>query len=222
MMAYSNTSISHPDVGVHLVGDMVAYGPCAGRAQIARWTEMTSACKAMALASALVIGGSVPALAVDPPDPAANKVWGGCVLTPTTVTGLIGNIGVGQGIQGNQVKVSFVVVYTLAYDNNGQPLTGSGSSFTGPVICRNPSEVGITAFDKGGEGGQVLLKETTDIPTQTDPGVPQATSVDILDAEEAFFLRYVLNNGANAGKNEKRVCHTTDGNVDCFRIFGAP
>jgi hypothetical protein len=172
----------------------------------------------MALASALVIGGSVQALAADPPDPAANKVWGGCVLTPTTVTGLIGNIDDGPGIQGNQVKVSFVVVYTLAYDNNGQPLTGSGSPFTGPVICRNPSEVGITSLDNTGG----LLKETTDIPTQTDPGVPKATSVDILDAEEAFFLRYVLNNGANIGKKENRVCHSTDGNVDCFRIFGAP
>ena len=56
-------------------------------------------------------------------------------------------------------QVSFVVVYSLVNDNVGQRL--SGSNFTGPIICTNPDEVGITARDKNGGP----LKETTDIPT---------------------------------------------------------
>src|SRR5262245_27029675 len=62
----------------------------AGRgAQTTRWR---TACKGMALVSALSVGGSVYALAADPPDPEANKAWGGCVLNPTAVTQLIKSI----------------------------------------------------------------------------------------------------------------------------------
>ena len=217
MMTCSNTVNSRRGVSAVVDPAVVHRG-----VQITRHSRITQACSAMALASAFIVGVSVQALAVDPPNPEANKVWGGCVLSPTTVTGLVTSIQAGPKIQGNQVKVSFVVVYTLTYDNNGQPLLGSGSPFTGPVICTNPSEVGITAFDKEGEAGGVthLLEETTDIPTQTDPG--NANSVDILEADEMFSLKYHLNDGANAGDTEKRVCHTTVNNVDCFRIFPVP
>jgi hypothetical protein len=174
------------------------------------------ACEAMALASALVVFSSAQALAqADPPGPAPNKVWGGCVLDVTSPTGTVANLMADLEKGGiPSPEVSFVVVYTLANDNNGQDL-GNGT-FTGPVICTNRAEVDITAHDKNGNP----LKETTDIPTQTDPG--GATSVDILEAEEAFLLQYLLNTGDNAGDTEKRVCHTTDANVDCFRIFPPP
>jgi hypothetical protein len=218
MMAYSNTSISHPDVSIHLVSARVACSVRAGRAQIARWTRMTSACKAMALASALVVGSLVQALAADdPPGPAANKVWGGCRLNAPTVLALENDLEAQGGIGSNKAEVNFVVVYTLKNPNNGQLL--SGSSFTGPVICTNRAAVGITAFDKGGAAGGVLLKETTDIPTGTHTGV---ATINVLSAEEAFILQYELNNTANPLPIEKRFCHTTDANVDCFRIFGAP
>jgi hypothetical protein len=32
-------------------------------------------------------------------------------------------------------------------------------------------------------------------------------------------LQYKLNDGALTGKTEKRLCQTTDGNTDCFRVF---
>ena len=48
----------------------------AGGLQTTRWRGVTSGGKALALASALVVGGSVQALAQDPPDPEANRVWG--------------------------------------------------------------------------------------------------------------------------------------------------
>jgi hypothetical protein len=217
MVGCSKTSESSAVID-RLLGGKVA-DVRAGRAQATRWHGMASACKAIAVASTLVVGVSVHALATDPPDPATDRAWGGCVLNPTAVTQLIQSIrdsSIPGTIQDSQVKVGFVVVYTLANDNDGQPL--GGSTFTGPVVCKNPSEVGITALDNTG----APLKETTDIPTQTDPGPVKATSIDILAAEEAFALQYTLNNGSNAGKIEKRACYTTKGNVECFRIFPSP
>jgi hypothetical protein len=168
------------------------------------------ACAAAALASAMLLGGSVQALA-QTPGPQADHVWGGCELSPATVTALAADAAVeAEGT----AEISFVVVYTLSNDNNGQPLGEAG--FTGPVICVNPAEAGITAFEAG-EGPR--LTETSDIPTETDPG--GAATVDILEAEESFIVKYQLNGGANGGDIEKRVCHTVDGNVDCFIIFPA-
>jgi hypothetical protein len=211
MMEHSNTSVAHPDVSVDLAGGGVTYPGRAGGAQLTR------VCSAMALASALAVGGSVQALAADPPDPAANKVWGGCQLSPTTLSNLELDLKDG-GIP--QPEVSFVVVYTLKNANDGQRL--SGTSITGPVICTDSTTVGITAFDNFGEAGGPthLLKETTDIPTETHT-VPPTTTINVLGGEEAFILQYQLNNGANPLPIEKRICHTTGNNVDCFRIFEA-
>lgn len=185
-----------------------------------RWRATAGAWKATVLAAALLVGGSIEALAQDPPDPAKDKVWGGCLLDTATVSELIADIQAGPGIDDPGVKVSYVVVYTRANDNNGQPLiaTPPGPGFTGPVICRNPDEVDITARDNATPTPNPL-KETTDIPTQTDPG--GATTVDIKSAEEAFILQHELNGGTNDGDIENRVCHTTDANVDCFLIFPA-
>lgn len=215
MMTCSNTVNSRRGVGA-VVDPVVADRGGARGAQIARRPRIAQACSAMALASAFVAAVSVQALAADStPPPAKDKVWGGCRLSATTVSALENDLEAPGGIGNNKAAVSFVVIYTLANDNNGQLL--KGTDFTGAVICTNPSAVGIAAFDKTGTN---LLTETTDIPTQTDPG--NAPSVDILEAEEMFSLKYQLNGGANAGDIEKRVCHTTDNNVDCFRIFPVP
>jgi hypothetical protein len=216
MMAHSNTSHSHADVNVGLLHARAACRSRAGRAQISRHPRITRACSAMALASALVVGSSVQALAQDVPIPEANKAWGGCVLDSSTVDALKARIRLGSGIKADSATVSFVVVYTLANDNDGQPLQSGPSNFTGPVICRNDSEVGkvgITAFDTSHN----LITQTTDIPTQTHSGV---SNIDILEFEQASILQYRLNGGTNA--IEKRVCLTTDANVACFRIFPSP
>jgi hypothetical protein len=182
------------------------------RALLPTRRTMGGAHAAVALASALLLGGSVPALATgptDPPNPAVSHVWAGCELSPATLEALAADAAV--EVEGT-AQISFVVVYTLSNDNDGQLLGESG--FTGPVLCTNPFEVGITALQKD---GTTPLTETSDIPAQTDPG--GATTVDILEAEEAFIIKYRLDNGANAEDIEKRVCHTVDGNVDCFIIF---
>jgi hypothetical protein len=168
---------------------------------------MTSACKAMTLASALVVGTSVPALAQDPSGPAANRTWGGCLLTETIVSDLEDVLNASAI---NNANVSFIVVYSQEAPNGGFKLTGT--SFTGPVICTDPAEVDITARDKDGNP----LMETTDIPTQTNPG---GNTVDIRSAEEESILQLKINGGSNAGDIVNRVCHTTDANVDCFLIF---
>jgi len=210
MAGRSRTFASPAAASVRLAAGVAA----SARASLAQATcrhGITSAFRAMAVASALVAGTSIPAIAADPPAPAANRVWAGCQLSPTTVTALIGNLEATGGIPSGNAAVSFVVVYTLANDNNGQHL--SGPNFTGPVICTNPGQVGITAFDKNGETGGNRITETTDIPTQTHPS---GGTIDILEAEEEFILKYVLS-GSTAP--EKRLCHSTGPNVDCFRIF---
>ena len=166
---------------------------------------------AVALAVCLLAGTSVQALA-QTPGPEADHVYGGCVLSPATVAALAADATVGGGEAPPAAEVSFVVVYTLSNDNDGQSLGEAG--FTGPVICVNPAEAGITAFEAG-EGPR--LTEASDIPTETDPG--GAATVDILETEESFIIKYRLNGGGNPGDIEKRVCHTVDGNVDCFIIF---
>jgi hypothetical protein len=143
---------------------------------------------AAALAAALLIGVSGAALAQT-----ADRVWADCQLSPETVTSLLGDVG---GIASNNAgsqEVAFVVIYSISNENNGQPV--ETRDFTGPVICRNPAVVGITATQ------------------QTDP----IGTVDILDAASAFLLRY-----RDGGTLRNRVCHTVDSNTDCFRISKTP
>lgn len=173
---------------------------------------MGRACAGMAFASAMLLGGSLEALAGGGggpiPSPAADHVYGGCTLSEGTLAGLAADARV-QGVEGPAAEVSFVVVYTLSNDNDGQSL-GEGGPFTGPIICINDTEVEITAKEADGDP----LTEASDIPTDTDPG--GADTVDVLETEESFIIKYQLN--GEPGDIEKRICHTVDGNVDCFII----
>lgn len=159
---------------------------------ISRRAVARGACAALAVASALIVGASVPAtvaVAQDAPD--LNRIWAGCVLSPEAVDALSADIAGGQGI--GTPEVAFVVVYSLNNDNDGQPVTVQGQGgFTGPVICRNEGVAGSIAGT-----------------TQTDDVGP----VTILDAEEAFVLRYQSDSSI-----AKRVCHTVNNNTDCFRL----
>jgi hypothetical protein len=170
------------------------------------------ACVAVALASAILLGGSVQVLAQT-----ADHVYGGCELSFEAIQALQTDASVEdtEGEEGPEpvpARISFVVVYSLTDDpddNDGQAL-GAGS--TGPVICINTDEVGITDFEE--------VTEDSDIPTETDPA--GADTVDILETEESFIIKYQLNGGDNDGNIEKRICHTVDENVDCFIISPVP
>jgi hypothetical protein len=155
---------------------------------------------AVALAAALVAG--IPGgTALGVPLPTPNHVWAGCVLSTgsgSTLPKLQADVNQGGfSTYAHGVEVAFVVVYSRS-KNDGQP---KGAGFTGPIICINP-DLGIEATSQDAQ-----------IPA---PGV--ATSVDTLDAEDAFILRYKLNGGANNGTIEKVICHTVADNTDCFRI----
>lgn len=156
------------------------------------------ACMASALAAPLLAGLSTQAVA----QLELNRAYAGCVLTGSTVSGLLtdlGTSGIAQHTNGSP-EVAFVVVYALNNDNDGQPATVRGTrGFTGPVICRNQDVTGIANT------------------TQTTR-IPASGTVNVLDVEDVFILRYVLNGPANAGTREKVICHTVDANTDCFRI----
>jgi hypothetical protein len=166
---------------------------------------------AIALTSALLLGGSAPALAAesDPGQPTESQVWGGCVLTTEAEEGAVDALKDSMSSSDNSgplnqenLKVAFVVVYTLN-DHDGQPLSAGG--FTGPVLCINPDVVGVKS-----------RLQTDHLP---DPSTG-ATSIDTKDAEDVFILRYVLNSEDEGvgGTNEKVICHSVGDQVNCFRI----
>ena len=159
---------------------------------------MRRACAALVLSSVALAGTTAPLFAQT-----ANQVWAGCVLN-TALANLQADVTAGASLTAPP-EIAFVVVYSLNNDNDGQQITtGPPGNFSGPVICRNPAASIATA------------KQTDPIPV----GGSGASSVDILDAEEAFILRYRINGGPNNGKVEKRVCHTVNSNTQCFRISG--
>ena len=156
--------------------------------------------QAAALASALLLGTSVAAVAqTAPPGPSANRIWGGCILDGGTVDSLLADLdngGIPASNSAGSRQVAFVVIYSISNDNNGQPV--GTRDVTGPVVCTNRDVVDI-----------VTTQQTNAIP-ETGAG-----TVDVLDAESAFLLRYRVN---NSGLFEKRICHTVDSDADCFRL----
>jgi hypothetical protein len=116
------------------------------------------------------------------------------VLTPGAVDELEASVDPAGSAIGTP-EIAFVLVYSLNHDNDGQPVTVQGQSgSTGAVICRNTEVVAAPA----------ATSQTTDIGSN---------NVTILDAEEAFIVRYQIGSTI-----EKRVCHTVNQNTDCYRI----
>ena len=163
-----------------------------------RSLRLRAATTATGLALGLTTLASLPApaLAVDPP--AANRIWHGCELSSALAGDLETLIDTQGGTSGSSaiddrpdasIEVAFVVVYSLNNVNDGQPVGSAG--FTGPIICAAPS------FSVQ--------------PTTQTPDIPSA---DLLDAEDAFILRY-----RSDGNTQKRICHTVGSSTDCFRVF---
>lgn len=175
------------------------------RSQRARRRMCAAGLQAFAMLLA-VANGSAPASAT--PDLKPNHAWGGCSLPSTLRTQLNNAIKATASSKFASVAVDFIVVHTIALDNNGQPLTAAaGGGHSGVILC---------TF-KGGTSAATPTLETTAIPNAANH--PASTNIDILSNQQQSVLQYKLNDGSLAGKVEKRVCQTTDGNTDCFRVF---
>ena len=154
-----------------------------------------------ALAGLFLAGGASPAIAIDvgDADPLPDRVYAECVLSDDAVEALVESI---EDVNSNNPNdpeivgaVSYVVVYVVGNDNNGQEIVEDESlGFTGPAICINDLEVEVTP-----------ALQTDDIP-----------DIDILDLQDALILRHPPAGDGSPGAN--RICHTTDGNTDCFDI----
>jgi hypothetical protein len=107
------------------------------------------------------------------------------------------SIAAGHGI--SSPDASFVVGYSLS----GAP----------PVICTRPG-VGITLPP---------LTEADPIPGPA-AGLQGAGSIDILAAEQSFFLLYQLDGEEQNERVAKRFCHTVgvEGRTDCFILVARP
>ena len=178
-------------------------GAIARRGRSSSWGAWSNACAAAALGTLLLVGSPTVAQ-VSGPTP--NAVWGGCVLDSDLVGDLEGKIAAGSNHL--DPTVSFIVVYTMK-DNDGQEFTTGPNrgGFTGPVICINDDAV---------EG--VGIRGTSQSATIPDTARTGATTVNTLDAEEVFILRYALADGPNEEVVEKVLCHAVNDGMDCFRI----
>jgi hypothetical protein len=143
----------------------------------------------LAVAAAILLASMYSAaVAQQPQDPLPNRIWGGCVLND--MSGVEAAVEASNRIQGD-AQIAFVVVYSLQ-ENDGQAVQapGGASGFTGPIICKNPA---LTV-------------------TETDQ-TANLNNITILDAEEAFVLRY-----QSGSTVRKRICHSVDANTDCFNV----
>jgi hypothetical protein len=127
-----------------------------------------------------------------PPAPPKDQV-ATCKLTTSVVNGIKSNLKFSSGITTS--NVDFVLVYSLANANDGQPTTGG---YTGPVLCVNPASVTYPP---------PATNENTPIG-------PEGQAWNITDLEQALLLQYQKTSGVR----EKRVCHTVAGNTNCFLI----
>ena len=160
------------------------------------------------LLAVLVLVGAAGSAAANNPGPVKDHAWGTCQLPASLRTTLNNAIKAASGNKYSSVNADFIVVHSIALDNNGQPLASGGNS--GVVLC---------TFT--GKSAATTTLETTPIPDAAGPH-PGSTNINILANQQQSVLQYKLNDGSRAGKIEKRVCQTTDGNTDCVRVVTKP
>jgi hypothetical protein len=149
-------------------------------------------------------------------DPVANQIYSNCTFTDADLMDLdIDDVTSGL-LNGGHLRASYIIIYVRETPNDGQeifkeivppppepPFFETTNTFTGPILCTNfDSDIATSA-------------------TEADLIPDSSGTVDILGAEEASHLQYVLTDGAMED-TEKRVCHTVAGNTDCFSIKPKP
>jgi hypothetical protein len=134
----------------------------------------------------------------------ADRAWGGCRLSASVQNSIKNAVKNASGGKLSSVTVDFITVHSVTLDNDGQPLAVGGGN-SGIILCTFP---GTTAN---------VTTETTQIPNPTNH--PGSTNIDVIQVQQQAVQQYKINDGTRAGKIEKRVCQTTLGNTDCFRVF---
>ena len=109
--------------------------------------------------------------------------------------------------QVSNVAIDFIVVHSVPQENDGQPLRAGGT--TGPIICSFSGGIPVPPTPYRIE----TTRENVLIPSG------DATSATILSNQQQSVMQYRINGGTRNGQIEKRICQTTDGNSDCFRLF---
>jgi len=160
------------------------------------------------LLAVLVLVGAAGSAAANNPGPVKDHAWGTCQLPASLRTTLNNAIKAASGYKYSSVNADFIVIHSLELDNDGQPIGTGGNS--GVILCTFKLTTGATT-----------TQETTPIPDASGPHTG-STNINILTNQQQSVLQYKLNDGSLAGKIEKRVCQTTDGNTDCVRVFKQP
>jgi hypothetical protein len=172
----------------------------ASRRSVNRWWFLGLLC------AGLIGGVWLKAEAAPEGDPTANRVYFNCTFStdPASLTGDIRdalNIPGLNKFVGNNIQVSYIIIYVRENPNDGQALKTPANSFTGPVLCTN--------------------SDTNDV-IKTTEGTAIPGPVDITSAEESSHLQFKPTSSTNPADKDKRVCHTVASNTDCFLIQSKP
>ena len=150
------------------------------------------------LCAGLITGAPSKAEAQPAGSPTANDIFYNCTFTTADLNAALtisqANLDL---LASGQIEASYIIIYVRENANDGQLLTGTTPSFTGPVLCTNV--------------------DTADI-TQTDEGTAIAGPVDVLGAEEVSHLQVRSSSSTDPDDTEKRVCHTVASKTQCFLI----
>jgi hypothetical protein len=92
-----------------------------------------------------------------------------------TIEKLTADVAAATGIAVASVQIDYVVVYSNALANHGQPLPGGGT--TGPVLCVN--------------GDRVSVSETSsDTPIPASPPASPSATIDIIATDQSLQVQY--------------------------------
>ena len=103
-----------------------------------------------------------------------------CTLSAATAEGdgtiekLEADVALAAGIDIESVQIDYVVVYSNALPNHGQPLPPPGGGTTGPVLCVNAARVSVD-------------DTSSDTPI---PSSPSAAGIDIIATDQSLQVQY--------------------------------
>jgi hypothetical protein len=116
-----------------------------------------------------------------------------------TIEKLQADVALAAGIDAASVQIDYVVVYSNALPNHGQPLPVGGT--TGPVLCVN--------------AGRVSVSETSsDTPI---PSSPSAPGIDIIATDQSLQVQY-----AEDAETKTLFCAAYADLDECRAISPAP
>jgi hypothetical protein len=112
--------------------------------------------------------------AAEPGELVTCTLTAGTEVEDGTIEKLKADVAAATGIPVASVQIDYVVVYSNALPNHGQPLPPPGGGTTGPVLCVNADRVSVS-------------DTSSDAPI---PASPSAPGIDIIATDQSLQVQY--------------------------------